>query len=111
MPTYCYETESGVSLEKVFPIGKAPKSVVHEGKVAKRSFLMESVGVPPKTGWPITCYASGVNAEQAGELRDHLRREGVPTEVTRDGDPVYRNAKHRRKALKARGMVDKSSYV
>jgi len=57
------------------------------------------------------CIASGVNANQAGELRDFFAKSGVPTEVTSDGNPIYRNASHRRRALKARGFVDRSSYI
>ncbi len=77
----------------------------------KRDFAAENAGVPAKKGWPMTCVASGVNAAQAGELRDLLEKKGVPTEVTPDGDPVYRDANHRRKALKARGLVDKQSFT
>jgi hypothetical protein len=78
---------------------------------ATRCYQEERASVPPTKGWPLTCFASGVHASQAQELRDHLASKGVPTEVTRDGDPVYRDAKHRRKALKVRGMVDKSSFI
>jgi hypothetical protein len=57
------------------------------------------------------CVASGVAPSQAQELRDYYRRHGVPTEVTADGNPIYRNAAHRRKALKVRGMHDKASFI
>jgi len=113
MPTYCYKDDRGRVHERVFPImAQIPKEIVTAaGKVAKRCYQAERASVPASSGWPMTCYASGVNAAQAAELRAHLASKGVPTEVTKDGDPVYLNAKHRRKALKARGMFDKSSYV
>jgi hypothetical protein len=60
--------------------------------------------------WPIACVASGVHPSQANELREFLQKSGVPTEVTSDGDPVYRNASHQRNALKVRGLVNRSSY-
>ncbi len=110
MPTYCYKTDDGELHDRIFPIGKAPKKVVIGGKVARRSIVDERKSYPPTKGWPMTCVASGVNAAQAGELRDYLQKRGVSTEVTTDGDPIYRNAAHRRKALKARGLVDRSSY-
>lgn len=110
MPVYCYRTANGAIVERMFRIGKAPKTIVVDGEVAKRSIVDEQKMFPPTKGWPLTCVASGVNAAQAGELREHLARAGVPTEVTPDGDPVYRNAAHRRKALAARGIIDKSSY-
>ena len=111
MPTYCYETADGVLVEKFFPIGKAPRFVRVGKKLARRSFAAERKGVPSPRCWPMECFASGVNASQAGELRAYLANHGVPTEVTPDGDPVYRSAAHRRKALKVRGLFDKSAFI
>lgn len=112
MPVYCYQSEAtGQIIERVYPIGKAPKLLRMKTGIAKRSFAAESKSFPPTKGWPMTCIASGVHASQAKELERHLADAGVPTQVTRDGDPIYRDAKHRRKALKARGLVDKSSYI
>lgn len=110
MPTYCYEDESGVIHERVFSMGEAPEEILVASGVARRSFRAERVGIPPTTGWPLTCVASGVNANQAQELREHLANRGCPTEVTNDGDPVYRDAQHRKKALKVRGLHDRSGY-
>jgi len=108
---YCYETSDGEIIELNFPVGTAPKSVMVGKQRVFRSFSAEHKSVPPTTGWPITCFASGVNAAQAPELREHYRKHGVNVEVTSDGDPVYKNAQQRRKALKCRNMVDRSSYV
>ena len=112
MPVYCYQDRQGFIHERVFGVGKAPKEIrVRGNRPATRCFQAEHVGVPPKTGWPLECFGSGVNAEQAGELQSHLAGKGVPTEVTKDGNPVYKSASHRRKALKARGLVDKNSFI
>lgn len=111
MPTYCYKDNRGEIYEEVFPIGKAPKSMRVNGRHAHRCYEAETKGIPSTKCWPMTCVASGVNASQAGELKEFLASKGVPTEVTRGGDPIYRDANHRRKALKARGLVDKSSYI
>jgi hypothetical protein len=81
------------------------------GKEFVRSFADERPGVPSTKGWPLECVASGVHASQAGELREFYRKHGCPTEVTEDGNPIYRNAAHRRKALKLRGFKDKASYI
>ena len=112
MPIYCFKADDGEIFERFFQMDTVPTEIHTDGKVAKRSLVTELMGQgrPSKTGWPLTCVASGVNAAQAGELRDHLAKKGVPTEVTSDGDPIYRNAVHRRKALKARGIVDRASY-
>jgi hypothetical protein len=94
----------------LFDVNKAPSAILVDGVWAKRSIRLEWVGVPAKSGWPITCYASGVNARDAGALRKYLAQKGVPTEVTSDGDPVYTSHVHRRKALKARGFIDRAGY-
>jgi len=110
MPVYCYSLPSGAVVERVFGAGTAPRSIRVGPSVAKRDYGAERKSVPASKGWPMTCFASGVHASQAGELREHLARRGVPTEVTTDGDPIYRDAKHRRKALRARGFIDRSSF-
>jgi hypothetical protein len=110
MPVYCYETESGEIVERFYDMGKAPASIRVKGEPARRCLRVERVGVPSTTGWPIECYASGVHASQAGELRDYLKKKGVPTEVTPEGDPIYTDATHKRKALKARGFIDRNSF-
>jgi len=107
---FAYELPSGEIEWRIFRMGEAPKEIEVDGVVAKRCYRAENKGGPAPKGWPMTCYASGVNADQAQELRDELRRKGVPTEVTADGDPIYTSPDHRRRALKARGMIDRGSY-
>ena len=92
-------------------MGDAPKSILlDDGRVALRDFAAEHTSRRAGSGWPMTCFASGVHASQADELRRYLADRGCPTEVTRDGDPVYTSASHRKKALKLRGMYDRQSY-
>jgi hypothetical protein len=112
--TYCYETEDGEIVDRVFSMGKAPERItLDDGRGATRSFQAEHAGSRPAGGecWPMApCVASGVNAEQAGELRKHLADRGCRTEVTANGDPIYTSAAHRKRALKIRGFFDKASY-
>lgn len=110
MAVYCYSRGDDV-IEEVFQTGHAPKFVMHHGKKYERDFGAEGVNVPSSSGWPIECVASGVAPSQAGELRKFFKDRGCPTEVTSDGNPVYRNASHRRKALKLRGFRDRSAYL
>lgn len=110
MVTYCYSTKDGTIHERSYPMGKAPKEIRVGRKVAKRNFFAERVGRPATKGWPLTCYASGVNTKQAGELRQHFKDIGVPTDVTPDGDPIYVSHEHRKRALKARGLHDQASF-
>jgi len=93
-------------------MGQAPETIVlDDGSEILRDRRAEWTGSRPAGGgWPIECYASGVNANQAQELRDFFKTHGCPTEVTANGDPVYRDANHRKRALKLRGFCDKASY-
>ena len=109
MPIYCYSNGDDV-IQRQFPMNRHPKTVRHRGRIYRRDLSAERPFVAPHAGWPIECVASGVNPEQAGELRSYLVKKGVPTEVSADGNPIYRDASHRRKALKARGLHDNSSF-
>ena len=107
---YCYRCGREVRQANV-PCGKAPKFIIR-GKVRyMRSFRDEHKTVPATSGWPMEDYAAGVHADQAQELRDVRAKKGVPTDVTPEGNPIYRDAAHRRRALKARGLHDNSSYI
>ena len=110
MPTYCYETKKGEVYDRSYRMGKAPRSIIVDGQLAKRSLAAEFCSVPNSKGWPLECIGSGVNAVDAQELRDVLKKKGVPTRVTNEGNPIYTDARHRRRALKARGFVDRASY-
>ena len=110
MPIYCYGNDEVGTVERYYDSGCAPR-FIRIGKMRLwRNYGAESVGVPATAGWPIECFASGVQPDQSGELREVFRKQGVPTEVTADGNPIYRDAQHRKRALAARGLHDKSSY-
>ena len=109
MPTYCFQNEkSGLIIERFFSIGKAPREIVEAERKYLRSFAAEAVGVPPTKGWPIECLSSGVAPQQAGELREHFKKAGIKVDVTPSGNPVYLNKAHKDRALKSRGLHDKS---
>lgn len=110
MPIYCYENKDGDVIERVYPVGKAEKGFKFKGEWYTRCIGAEIPSVPATKGWPIECIGSGVQPEQASELRELFKKSGVPTEVSRDGNPIYRDASHRKKALKCRGFFDRSSY-
>ncbi len=109
---YAYKKPSGAIVwrDRAFRDGPPPREIRVDGVVATRSYQAEVKGGTPTKGWPITCFASGVNADQAQDLRDTLAKAGVPTEVTSDGDPIYRDSRHRKRALRARGLHDRRAY-
>lgn len=109
---FAYEKPDGevVWIHRKLADGAPPHELELDGVVARRSFRMERVGVPSSAAWPMACVASGVHPDQAQELRDTFERLGVPTEVNKDGDPVYTSPSHRRKALAARGFYDRAAW-
>ena len=113
MPTYCYRGErTGEIVEKVFRMGEAPEQFVGiDGQLFRRDFAAERKGFPPTAGWPIESYATGVHPSQADELRKHLADRGVPTDVTKEGNPVWRDSNHKKKCMKARGFIDRASFL
>lgn len=112
MPTYCFSTEEGKTVERVFRMGMAPQTVrLDDGRVASRDYRAERIGMPARKGWPIECFASGVHADQAGELRIFFDKNGCSdVRVTNDGNPIYESASQRKRALKARGLHDRNSF-
>lgn len=119
MPQYCYTVPDGDTVTREFPRGEAPAFVRVRGRRAHRDYAAESVqgSVKEETatrrsgGWPMApCFASGVNANQAQDLRDHYKKHGLNIHVTKDGDPVYESARQRRAALKCRNLHDCSSF-
>lgn len=113
MPLYCFTSKEGETIEEFFSMGKAPKSIRRKHVRYARDLGAELRG-GPKSGsrgeWPIVCYASGVHAGQAQELRDHFKKHGCQTDVTSEGDPVYRDHQHRKRALRCRGIHDEASF-
>lgn len=109
---YHYRSEDGrgATHEQALTHPTPPPAEVElaDGTVARRVF---GAAVPSTAGWPFACVASGVHPDQAQALREHLAKHGVPTEVTKGGDPIYTDAAHRRRALKARGFVDRASFA
>ena len=131
--TYCYKTTDGEVFDREYPAGEAPEGILIDAgpddlraiphRAATRDRQAEAAGIHvsvagsgnqtrrPNNTWPMDpCFASGVHPDQAQDLRDHLRGNGLSVEVTKNGDPIYTSASQRRKALKCRGMHDQNSF-
>jgi hypothetical protein len=111
MPFYAYSSDSGEYEERFFKMGEAPRSItLDNGCVLERDFSAEHNPRKAGGGWPIECIASGVSPQQAQELRDFYEKSGCPTEVKNNGNVVYRDSEHRKRALKLRGFRDYNSF-
>lgn len=59
------------------------------------------------SGWPMVSSAAGVHPSQAKAAYDAAQHYGVPTDFTKEGDPVFTSARHRKDYCeKVRGFFD-----
>ncbi len=89
-----------------------------DGREAKRAIIDEAEkdGLIPKSDhvrtrakWPMVSYSSGVNPDQADELREFWREHDVRgCEVAPNGDVIYADRAARRSDHQARGLYDRS---
>ena len=63
-----------------------------------------------KKGYPIKSVALAVHSKQVKTAQEHSVKMGVPTEFTKSGRPILRDAAHRKAYLKAYGYHDRNSY-
>lgn len=113
---FCYECE-GVDaiVERDFPIGQAPATVVDDGLVFRRSYRAEGKNFSVKredgirnTGkniWPIKSDALGCNPNEIATFRKVTKEQGVPTDYTPDGRAIIHSENHKRKLGKLHGLV------
>ncbi len=63
-----------------------------------------------KRGYPIKSVACAVISKNAKKAEAEAAKRGVPTEYTKGGRPILRDAQHRKQFLKAFGLHDRNSY-
>ena len=108
MPNYDYITKDGEVVERTFRIADKPRTItLKDGRVAKFIYSTPNLG-GLHDGWPYACKASAVQPGQGKELAKLLSDKGVPTQVNKLGQPIYRNQKHNDAALKVRGLANYS---
>ncbi len=117
---FCYECEAiDAIVERDFPIGQAPPTVMDHGLVFRRSYRAEGRkhgGVKREDGvkntgkaiWPMKSDALGCAPSQIPEFREVTRKYGCSTDYTPDGRAIVRSRGHRKKLLKLHGQVDKN---
>lgn len=110
MATYCYTNKAGRTIEKCFPMGKAPRSIRVGFVRFRQDTAAKFAGRKHDAGsWPMLCDALGVLPSQAKEAEAHLNSVGVPTTFTREGRCVVRNNGHRNRVMEALGMHDRDA--
>ena len=82
--------------------------VLDDGRAARRDYMAEStVGTPALAGWPKASEALAVHPDQIEEARRDARFKGVPTEFDGVGRPVFENASHQSRYVRAYGYFNK----
>jgi len=111
MPTYCYTTDDGRTVERFYAMGDAPDCLIVGEEVATRDFQAEQCGRRPRNcgTWPMASYAAGVHPSQVPEMMERARAAGVPTEFTSDGDPVFTGPGHRKRYCELFNFFDRNA--
>lgn len=99
-PSKLFEVKVRYTKEEIEEFVKAGTAIEITPEMKKRL---------PK-GYPIKSVALAVHSTQVKEAMEDAAKKGVPTEFTRDGRPILRDASHRRRYLKAYGFIDRNSY-
>ncbi len=70
------------------------------------------VGEPyrPTQFKPIASEACAVHPKQRQKAIELAAKQGVPTEFNSMGQPIFRSRQHRRAFLRAKGLIDRSSF-
>jgi hypothetical protein len=100
----CYFLDGKQVTEKEFDQSvERDRPKVGNGEVIKRPRSM-------KRGYPIKSVALAVHSKQVKAAQEDSVKRGVPTEFTKSGRPILRDAGHRKAYLRAYGYHDRNSY-
>ena len=105
MPIYCYKTEDGEVVERVFAMKDVEETIVLEdGRTATRDFKAEHNygGVGTGGNYPRNSSALGVHPRQVKDFEKHSREYGVPTHFTKGGEAILTDKAHERKYSRLR---------
>lgn len=87
---------------------KCPRCHLCRRRMQRILFPKPDVRVSCGAGWPMVSDAAAVAPSQISEAREIDRANGVPTNYTPQGQPVFENRAHRKRYLRAHRMFDKS---
>lgn len=111
MPIYTFKCSCGVRKEVNRPMSESDLPVLCDidGFVMFRDFKADFGRQHFAYIWPMVSYAAGVSPEQVPEMQKIDKENGVPTEYTPEGDPVFRSPQHRKKYCEAHGLYDRNA--
>lgn len=106
MPTYCYRridndriVELTMTIQELLERQDGKGTItLSDGTLGVRDFAAEHGGIKDTPGnWPMVSESAGVAPHQAREAYEHSVKIGVPTEFDRNGNAIFRDAKHRKR--------------
>lgn len=110
---YCFICDNcGHTAERQMPASKSKKRIACEQcqKYMRRDLIAEHGGFRDTTAcWPMESDAAGVHPAQVAEAMEHDRRNGVPTDYTKDGNPIFTSREHRNRYCQANGLYDRNA--
>ncbi len=110
MPIYCYSSDDGRTVERLFPIHDHPQSIqLEDGTPAVRNLSAEGPGGFQPGNWPMASDAAGVGESQVQEAMRHSEQIGVFTEFNAQGQAVFRSPAHRKRYCEAVGLYDRNA--
>jgi len=108
MPLYCFTSKDGETIEELFGMDTAPKSITDNGKKYSRDFGAEHSGKRYRPGhWPQYSEACGTHPKDIVQAERVSHDKGVPTKFTPDGLRIFTSAAHRIKWTRANGLDDR----
>ena len=103
MPDYCYSSDDGDVIECRFRMGEAPRLVRRGGKTYRRDYHAEKPRQLVADTWPRVGLCAGVMPDQAQEAYQKSVNDGVPTNFTKGGDPIFTSPGHRKRYMRSIG--------
>ena len=111
MPVYSFICVCGKVDEIQRPMSASGKRLKCAcGKLMRRNFGAEAPGRRAASDtYPHASYALGGHPDDRAKMTQDAINKNVPTEINRDGDPVFTSAGHRKKYCEAFGFYDRNA--
>ena len=110
MPTYCFESKNGSHAHRMYSVSKCPRRITVDGRVFRKNIICPHADRRAGTGqakWPIYSESAAVHPSQIAEAIEFNKQRGCPTDFDQHGRPVWRDAGHKRKFLRANKFFEK----
>lgn len=114
MPTYCYATKDGKTVEERFyPIAKKPTKIrLKNGKWAYYSIAATHGPSTSSVGdlWPRWSDAAGCSPRQIAEQKAHNKKMGIEAEYNEVGQVKFESVAHEKAFCESQGFYQLNSF-